>query len=124
MGKRIRHDYTEEFKLEVMSYFCSHREDRVHTCERFGLNKSTLKDWVNKYVYGNKDVSLQTRKEKMEQLEQQKTAVTEESLRKKIGELERSLEFERMRSRAFEKLIEIAEREEGISILKKGGARQ
>jgi len=107
MGKRIRHDYTEEFKLEVMSYFCSHMEDRVHTCERFGLSKSTLKDWVNRYVYVEKDVSLQTRKEKMEQLEQQKTAVTEESLRERIGELERSLEFERMRSRAFEKLISV-----------------
>ena len=31
---------------------------------------------------------------------------------------------EKMRSRAFEKMIEIAEEEEGISILKKDGAKQ
>ena len=47
-----------------------------------------------------------------------------ESLRKRIEELRRSLELEKMRSRAFEKMIEIAEEEEGISILKKDGAKQ
>ena len=36
----------------------------------------------------------------------------------------KALEYERMRCRGYEKLIEIAEKEEGISILKKDGARQ
>lgn len=49
---------------------------------------------------------------------------TEEILQKRIEDLERSLEYQKMRTRAFEKLIEIAEKEEGISILKKGGAKQ
>ena len=44
-----------------------------------------------------------------------------ESLQKRIEELRRSLELEKMRS---EKMIEIAEEEEGISILKKDGAKQ
>lgn len=48
----------------------------------------------------------------------------EEILQTRISNLERALELERMRSRAFEKMIEIAEAEEGISILKKGGAKQ
>ena len=47
-----------------------------------------------------------------------------ESLQKRIEELRRSLELEKMRSRAFEKMIEIAEEEEGISILKKDGGKQ
>lgn len=47
-----------------------------------------------------------------------------ESLQKRIEELRRSLELEKTRSRAFEKMIEIAEEEEGISILKKDGAKQ
>ncbi len=49
---------------------------------------------------------------------------TQELLQKRIEALERALEYERMRCRGYEKLIEIAEREEGISILKKDGARQ
>ena len=47
-----------------------------------------------------------------------------ESLQKRIEELRRSLELEKMRSRAFEKMIEIAEAEEGISIFRKDGAKQ
>ena len=47
-----------------------------------------------------------------------------ESLQKRIEELRRSLELEKMRSRAFEKMIEIAEEEEGSSIFRKDGAKQ
>ena len=47
-----------------------------------------------------------------------------ESLQKRIEELRRSLELEKMRSRAFEKMIEIAEEEEGIRIFRKDGAKQ
>jgi hypothetical protein len=48
----------------------------------------------------------------------------EEVLSEEILRLRKALEIERLRSRAFEKLIEIAEKEEGISILKKGGTKQ
>ena len=42
----------------------------------------------------------------------------------RIASLEKSLAMERLRCRALEKVIEIAEREEGISILKKDGVKQ
>ena len=48
----------------------------------------------------------------------------EQILQERIADLERSLQMERMRCRALEAVIEIAEREEGISILKKGGVKQ
>ena len=48
----------------------------------------------------------------------------EQILRERITALEQSLQMERMRCRALEKVIEIAEREEGISILKKDGVKQ
>ena len=48
----------------------------------------------------------------------------EQILQERISALERSLQIERMRCRALEKVIEIAEREEGISILKKDGVKQ
>ena len=58
-------------------------------------------------------------------MEHQETKLSnEEILRNRISDLERALELEKLRSRAFEKMIQIAEQEEGISILKKGGARQ
>ena len=47
-----------------------------------------------------------------------------ESLQKRIEELRRSLELEKMRSRAFEKMIEIADVVEGISLFRNDGAKQ
>lgn len=47
----------------------------------------------------------------------------EEIFQERISALEKSLAMERLRNRALEKLIETAEREEGVSI-KKGGVRQ
>lgn len=48
----------------------------------------------------------------------------EQIYQERIAELEKSLAMERLRCRALEKVIEIAEREEGISILKKDGVKQ
>ncbi|NDW13516.1 hypothetical protein D0T50_11510 [Bacteroides sp. 214] len=48
----------------------------------------------------------------------------EEVLRDQVLGLKKALEMEKLRSRAFEELIKITEKEEGISILKKGGAKQ
>lgn len=63
-------------------------------------------------------------KERLQMVPKQSDLTDMESLQKRIEELRRSLELEKMRSRAFEKMIEIAEEEEGISILKKDGAKQ
>lgn len=46
--------------------------------------------------------------------------LTESEYLQRIKELEESLEYERLRNYAYEKLIEITEKEEGITILKKG----
>jgi len=44
--------------------------------------------------------------------------------KRRIKELEKELENERLKVIAYEKLIEIAEREDGVSISKKDVARQ
>jgi transposase len=44
--------------------------------------------------------------------------------KQRIKELEKQLAEEKLKVMAYEKLIEITEREEGISILKKGAAKQ
>jgi len=44
--------------------------------------------------------------------------------KQRIKELEKALEMANLKVRAYEKLIEITERNEGIEILKKDGAKQ
>ena len=47
----------------------------------------------------------------------------EQLLEEEIMRLKKALELEKLRSHAFRKLIELTEKEEGISILKKDGAK-
>ena len=47
-----------------------------------------------------------------------------EQLRTENEKLRRNLEFERLRVRAYERLIEIVKEEDGIDVLKKDGAKQ
>lgn len=94
------------------------------TYEKFGLSEGLLRGWIKAYQIEKKGVSLQSELEKALQMNQPQEPETRESMQKKIEALEQALEYERMRCRGYETLIEIAEREEGISILKKGGAKQ
>ena len=46
------------------------------------------------------------------------------ALQERISQLEKSLEYERLRVAAYERLIEIVKQEDGIDVLKKDGAKQ
>ena len=119
-----RKTYSKEYKLEVLSYYYSHGEQRRKIYERYGIDKSLLSQWLKTYQIEKKGVSLRLELEQALQMNQPQEPDTQEALRKKIDALERALEYERLRCRGYERLIEIAEKEEGVSILKKGGAKQ
>ncbi len=57
-------------------------------------------------------------------MKQQQESDTQDAMLQKIESLEKALEYKRMRCHGYERLIEIAEKEEGFSILKRDGARQ
>jgi len=48
----------------------------------------------------------------------------EEAQSKRINELEKALAMEKLRSRAYEIMIDLAEKQEGIQIRKKSGAKR
>lgn len=122
--KVTRRVFTPEFKLEVLSYYYTHGEHRRKTYEKFGISEMNLYQWLKNYRIEKKGVSLQSELENAFQMRHQQDADSQEAMRQRIEALEKALEYERMRCRGYEKLIEIAEREEGISILKKDGAKQ
>lgn len=125
MRKGTKHLFRgPEFKLEALSYYYSHGRDAQKTREKFSLHEATLRTWIKNTPIDEKCVSLHSELMKTIMKEDSKDASPEQKLQSKIDELEKALAYERMRSRAYEKLIEIAEAEEGISILKKDGAKQ
>ena len=122
--RRTRRVVTPEFKMEVLSYYYTHGEHRRKTYEKFGISETNLRQWLETYRIEKESVSLQSELKKSFQMDQPQETGSQESMQQRIEALEHALEYERMRCRGYEKLIEIAEREEGISILKKDGAKQ
>lgn len=122
--RRTRRTFTPEFKMEVLSHYYTHGERSRKTCERYGISDQNLRMWLKTYRIEKESVSLQSELEKTFQMDLQQDTGSQEAMQRKIESLERALEYERMRCRGYEVLIETAEREEGISILKKDGVRQ
>ncbi|WP_203558235.1 hypothetical protein, partial [Bacteroides sp. 214] len=94
------------------------------TVHKWGLSCSKLLlSWMDRYPVDSESLSLDIETISRCQMKNRKKT-KEEVLRDQVLGLKKALEMEKLRSRAFEELIKITEKEEGISILKKGGAKQ
>lgn len=117
--------FTEVFKLEVLRDYYSSGMGAMALCRKWEVSPASFYQWQKRWPVDSKELSLPK-----ETLANQPTTIPmpeksqEDLLKERIASLERALALEKMRSRAFEKMIEITETEEGISILKKGGAKQ
>lgn len=120
---QMKHD--DNFKLQVLSDYYSSGKSKHFTARKWGITHSTLIKWQKLWPIGSKELSLPDEiisTYRMGGKDRGKT--DDEILQERIADLEKSLAMERLRCRALEKVIEIAEREEGISILKKDGVKQ
>lgn len=126
MTKDNQKKFTDEFKLRVLSDYYESGMSKNFIAHKWGLSSnSVISKWQKFWPIDSKELSLPSEiisTYRMGGKDRGKT--DEEILQSRIAELERSLQMERMRCRSLEKVIEIAEREEGISILKKDGVRQ
>lgn len=118
-------DYPETFKLQVLQDYYSSGQSKMSIARKWNLTPSLMYLWEKSFPIEKFSLSLPSETiEAYKMAHGKKELSNEEILQKRIEDLMRSLEYEKMRSRAFEKMIEIAEQEEGISILKKDGAKQ
>ena len=93
------------------------------SCRQFalqhGIDRSTLSLWLSSCKNAEKSVPLQSKLIGMDAKDEML-----EKLRAENEKLRHNLEFERLRVRAYERLIEIVKEEDGIDVLKKDGAKQ
>ena len=109
--------FTEPFKLSVLREYYSSGMSKYAITKKYSLSPPCIYRWLKEYPVGSDQLPLPSEtKERLQMVPKQSDLTDMESLQKRIEELRRSLELEKMRSRAFEKMIEIAEEEEGISI--------
>jgi len=117
-GKCAR--YTEAFKLHMVGEIEAGRISQSEVNRRYGiLGHSTILKWIRKYgklpPYGSQRKGMKRMEEKEIELLR---------LENEIKELKRELEDARFKNVVLETLVDVAERELGIPIRKKYGAKR
>jgi len=117
-------EVVEKVKSPKIKYGINFKKMVVKEFEKGLLNKDELKRKYN--ISGNSRVLVWCRKYGKLHYPAKANAGRhmKDPQKQRIKELERLLEDEKLKVIAYQKMIEITEREEGISILKKGEAKQ
>ncbi len=125
MTKRKQKVYDDSFKLQVLSDYYGSGMSMKFIIRKWCISETSFYKWLKFWPVDSKELSLPDEIISTYRMSiKDKEKSNEQILHDRISDLEKSLAMERLRNRALEKIIEIAEREEGISILKKGGVKQ
>ena len=114
---------TDELKLKVVEEYLGTDISQEELKKKYGFSgNSCIANWMVKFGLSKpseEQISIYKAMVK-------ETAKTnkEKELERKVSELEKDLEMERLRSRALDKMIDIAERDLNIPIRKKSGTKQ
>lgn len=118
--------YTEEFKRALIEEYLAGSADKQTLLAKYGIrSKGVFVPWMRELGYVDlRRVSSavgRTIKEPMSKPTDKDDSVA--GLRSRIAQLERELENAKLRAEAYARLIELAEREQGISIRKKDNTK-
>jgi transposase-like protein len=117
--KRTLNHYSQSFKDQVLNdYFQS--EMSQHDCaHKWNIPETTLNTWANNCKSRVKSVTLLSNS-----IHMNPTAQAIENLRIENEKLRREVEYQKLKVAGYERLLEIVKQEDGIDLLKKGGAKQ
>ena len=118
--------YEESFKLEVLRDYYEQGYSLAQAAKKWGLKHYTLLiNWKELYPIDSKALSLsESTIDNYMSKDPNHPLPKEAAQAKRIKELEKALQMEKLRSRGYEIMIELAEKQEGIQIRKKHGAKQ
>ena len=94
--------------------------------KKYNINgKCTVSNWISNFMSQNNPIVNQEPPDMVRKLSENEDPLGEIArLRAKIKQLEDQLEYEKLRSEAYETMIQIAEKEFKLPIKKKFGAKQ
>lgn len=118
--KRTQKDYSQSFKLQVVSEVESGEMSIKGALRHYGIQShGTILNWVRKY--GTFDREYQVKKQ-MEKTPEQRLMELQQKVRQleqQKASLERELKFQQDKAIMFDMMIDIAEKELNIPIRKK-----
>ncbi len=121
--KGRKSSYPDDFKIKVVQEYLTTEIGREALQKKYGLaGNGYIHNWMRKFGLTKPDQE-QLRIQSTMTKETGKTG-KERELEAKIKQLEKDLEYERLRAQALDTMITIAERDLKIPIRKKSGAKQ
>lgn len=121
--KRKVNQFPDELKFKIVQEYVQSSISKKDLMQKYGVRgNSCIMNWMRKFglsypteeqIKVNNQVTKESRKTPQER-----------ELEQKLKTLEQELEYEKLRTKALNTLIDIAEEELKISIRKKSGAKQ
>jgi transposase-like protein len=122
MKKKVNH-FTDDFKLMVVQEYLNTDHSQAELKKKYGFSgNNCISNWMRKFGMKTPD----EQKIQLHQVMKKESEKTKQELEleAKIRELEKSLDYERLKTLALNTMIDIAERDLKISIRKKHGTKQ
>jgi transposase-like protein len=119
-----------DIKKEAVREYLEEGKSYRELSEKYGVNRTTLNKWVlvHQGIHNlprcHKQVSYDLQQKKLGKKSKQAVKEHQSELEKKIEVLEKQLQWEKLRSKALDTMITVAERELNIEIRKKPGTKQ
>ena len=121
--KRIVKHYSDDFKYQVVQEYLNSDCSQEELLEKYSIKvHSCITNLMRKF--GLKEESIKRHTFSITMKKGNKKSSEELALEAKIKELEKALEYEKLRSLALDTMIDIAEDKLKISIRKKSGTKQ
>ena len=121
--KRIVKHYSDDFKYQVVQEYLSSDFSQRELLDKYSIKgSSSISNWLRKF--GLLDEPIKRRTYHITMKKGSKKSPQELALEAKVKELEKALEYEKLRSLALDTMINIAEDKLKISIRKKSGTKQ
>jgi transposase len=122
--KRELNYYSDELKMQVVQEYLSSDLSVAELMRKYSIRgNSCIIGWMRKFGFKEGPKFSRTKYNTTMSKGHKKTPL-EITLEAKVKELEKALEYEKMRSLALDTMIDIAEEKLKISIRKKSGTKQ
>ena len=118
----LRH-YDDAEKLQIIEEFISSKDSMESFQNKYGMGHSTISRWMTKFGLSNTSQNQYIEMKKTTDNSPDKS-LRELTLEAKVAKLEKDLKEEKLKSLAYNTMIDVAESELGIAIRKKAGAKQ
>lgn len=117
--------FTDEDKIQIVSEYVSGHIPASELIKKYHISsRQVLFNWMDKYVNEQELISLQEETNPSDQMAKQSPEERLKELEAENKRLQKALDLEKLRSKAYATMIDVAESTFNIPIRKKSGTKQ